>query len=403
MKFRLITVAVLFAFIFLCIGGSVLPASAMAASDAGFLMQPLTEKLAAMTADEIEANAAKYTDLKCHWGRSIVGKLSGLDIMSGFGDGKFMPDAPVHADQFIKMVVRALGYNVTETGPYWGTAYINAARELKLVLDGEVKDYMKPLSRECMARVITRAAFLVETDPGDKYDQYIIGKVRDFSAVQDSCKQSVINAFKLGLVTGSGGVFLPKSTLTRAEAAAVIVRLLDRKERRPMQPGEGEVLVVQTINGPAEFYPGAVREFFFITKALYDEIPKAKGFVRPGVDISTGLADSWLFVDEKSYHDSLYNAVAVFGIDPKSEKYPYSLDIYNLPECNRLFTDYIHEMLKELFQHDSDKAISLYEKYALMKTNDRKYETTTLNRRQVTVIRQNSIVLTFQAGRLGRK
>ena len=403
MKIKKYFLLILIAFLVLSFGSAGLTVSAISAADASCLMQPLVDKLAGMTPEEIEANVIKYYDIRSHWGRTVIGKLTGLEIMSGYGNGRFMPDAPVQADQFLKMVVRALGYKVTESSPYWGTGYIYAAKELKLVREGEIKDFKKPLTRECMARIITRAAYLVEADSGDKYDQYIIGMVMDYQKIQDACKQSVINAFKLGLVTGSGGVFRPTGTLTRAEAAAVVVRLLDKTERKPMKPGEGEVLVVQTLEGSAEFYPGAVREFFFVTKALNDEIPKAKGFITTGVDIKTGMADSWMFTDEQSYKDSMYNAVAVFGVDPSSERYPYSLDIYILPGCNKLFTDYIHSVLKVLFKNESDKAILLYDKYALMKTNQRKYEDCVISNRQVAIIRQNANVLTLQVGKLNTK
>ncbi|MGI6668120.1 MAG: S-layer homology domain-containing protein [Acetivibrionales bacterium] len=248
-------------------------------SETGYRMKPLLDKLAAMDSDEVEACAGRFRDMDRHWSRQVVGKLAALDIIAGMGDGSFRPDNPVTADQFIKMAVMAMGHKIEQGTGYWAKPYIDAAMEEGIISDGEFTDYKKPLSREEMARIIVRTALKVEEAPGSEYDGYIIGKIADYESIDNSLKQYVLDGYKLGLVQGSNNKYHPKDTLTRAEATAVIIRILDKTERKPTVPGPDEVIkLVDNLGNPMVIYPGPIREYFEIEKAMEKALPKAKGY-----------------------------------------------------------------------------------------------------------------------------
>lgn len=359
------------------------------ATTESYRIKPLQDKLVALTNEDIDGYLNKFTDVKKHWAATYVGKLSALGIVSGNGNGTFKPDSPVQADQFIKMTVRALGYTPVERKPDWSKEYIDIAKSNGLLLDKEIADFKKPITREQMARIIVRASNTFNINPDSKYDNYVIGKLKDYQKISDDCKQFVIKAFELGFVTGSNGNFNPKGNLTRAEASTVIIRLLDKKELKPMAPGPDETIRFQDGDGNwKEVYPGAVREYFDIAKAMQDSIPYAKGYVAFGMsnDHTGGVG---LFKDEATFKNNPFDIVGSFDItldDPNDSDYPsYDLTVYNKTLYKQLFVSYIHTVLKALFEKDADKAIALHDKYMNMvnNTDHNIWEDVRLNNRKV--------------------
>lgn len=357
---------------------------------ASYGIEQLRSALAGMTAADIEANVNVFSDMEKHWSRQVVGKLAGLDIIAG-DNGRFMPEASVQADQFIKMALRSLGFKIEEnTDGYWAQPYIDMALSEGLVQKGEIADYQKPLAREQMAVIIVRTAVKTEERPDNKYEQYIIGKVADYNQVSNDMKQDVLDAYKTGLVEGDSGKFNPKEEMSRAEAAAVIVRILDKTERRPMAPGADEVIkLVDNLSNPMEIYPGTIREYFEIEKVMQKALPKAKGyapfFYNPdGGEVVTGMYKSY----EAWQKDCITKIASFYSYnvykDPDNP-FAYVLCVWQRDEYKELFAEYTRELLKALYGKDAQKAIALHDKYLNIKTDkpdgSNYYETTRLNNR----------------------
>ena len=373
-----------------------------------YRVKPIQDKLAALTNEDIDRSVSKFTDIKKHWAASYIGKLSTLGIVSGNGNGTFKPDSPVQADQFIKMTVRALGYTLVEDKSDWSKVYIDIAKSNGLLLDKEIADFKKPITREQMARIIVRASNTFNVCPDSKFDNYLIGKLKDYQKISDACKQFVIKAYELGLVTGSNDSFNPKASLTRAEASTVIIRLIDKKELKPMAPMPDEIIQFQDGDGNwKEVYPGAVQEYFDIAKAMMDLIPKAKGYVRFGVrDDCTGGVN--FYKDVATYKNNPFDAIGMFNIDIDDLKYPdstvYNITVYDDVLYKQLFADYSHAVLKTIFGKDLEKAIVLHDKYMNMinNTGKRIWEDTRLNNRKVGAFR-DTVGFVFNASVIGKK
>lgn len=220
-------------------------------AETGYSVQPLLNDLKAMSAAEIDNNVNRYTDMDKHWSRQVVGKLTGLGIIAGY-DGKFWPGNPVQVDQFIKMSVMAMGYKIEQGTDYWAQPYIDTALSEGLVEIGEFADYKRPLTREQMAKIIVKTLLKVEEKPDSQNEQYIMSKISDFMYIESEYKQYVLDGYKLGLIQGSGGKYHPQGTLTRAEAAAVIIRILDGTERKPTKPASEEDRFPWEINYPSD-------------------------------------------------------------------------------------------------------------------------------------------------------
>jgi len=220
-------------------------------SEAANRVKHLQEQLTQMTSASIDSNVSKFTDMEVHWSRQVVGKLTGLGIIAGY-DGKFWPGNPVQVDQFIKMSVMAMGYKIEQGIDYWAQPYIDIALSEGIVEKGEFVDYKQPLTREQMARIAVRTVLKLEPKPDNQNEQYIRYKISDFDSIGTKYKQYVLNGYKLGLIQGSGGKYRPQDTLTRAEAAAVIIRILDATERKPTKPASEEDRFPWEINYPSD-------------------------------------------------------------------------------------------------------------------------------------------------------
>lgn len=378
-------------------------------SEAAYRIKPLQDKLAALNAAEIDAALAAYSDMGFHWSRKVVGKLASLDIIAG-AYGKFLPNNPVQADQFIKMTVCAMGYKIERGTGYWAQPYIDVSIKEGIVIKGEFTDYKKPLTREQMARIIVRTTLKVDAKPDSKYDRYIIGKLNDYYAITDGLKQFVLDGYSMGMIAGFDNRFNPKDTLTRAEAAAVIIRFLDVTERKPMQPGTGEVIKLNdSLGNPTEIYPGAIPELFTVAKAAQNAIPKAKGYVYYGIGSDGKFVFANFYKDKASYDASIYNMIAAFDIayNDKESTYAYDLTVWNDKVYKEYFPDYIREILKTVYENDAQKAIDLHDKYMNMKYTRtdgyNEYTETRLNNRNTAFIRFDDMKFAIQIKLKGLK
>lgn len=367
------------------------------ATNTEFRIKPLLEQLAEMDDATIDTYVNKFNDMGEHWSRRAVGKLTGLGIINGMTNDKFMPNAPVQADQFIKMCILAMGYKVEPGTDCWAQPYIEAALDEAIVEKGEFSDYNRPLSREEMARIIVRTTLKIDAAPDAKYDQYLKGKIIDYPEISDSLKQYVLDAYKLGLLMGMGnGRFSPKSPMTRAEASTVIIRILDRTERKPVKPGEDETIkLIDNLSNPMEIYPGVIREYFEIEKAMEKALPMAKGYAVLFYSPETGAVCVGMYSSYEAWNeDCITNIVASFQSnntykDPYNP-YAYNLSVWQTEVYKELFAGYVQEILKALYEMEAQTAIALHDKYMNLKTyksdGSNYYETTRLNDRYTELI-----------------
>lgn len=182
------------------------------------------------------ASKASASDIEQHWAKETIISLMEQGIINGYADGTFRPDHNINRDEYIKLVVVALGHPLENGSPYWAQPYLDKAQELGIVNEGEFMEYNVPANREEMASIITRAAALSETAPEYEYDYTIPEHISDYEQISPKYQGIVVNSYRYGLITGKQvGVFAPTDNSTRAEAATVIARLLDPEKRNTYQ------------------------------------------------------------------------------------------------------------------------------------------------------------------------
>ncbi len=175
-----------------------------------------------------------FGDMVDHWASESVSVLAEKGIVAGW-DGLFHPNDKVRINEFIKMVIVALGY--TDIQNYqgdWSKNYIDKALELGLVFPNEVLDYNEYINRGMMAKIITRA---LDNEETPDYIMAYKGLLTDYFDLEPDIRQEVLMCLEKGLIKGMpDGSFKPLSYSTRAEAATVIHRMISQEEREKAKP-----------------------------------------------------------------------------------------------------------------------------------------------------------------------
>lgn len=188
---------------------------------------------------EIRKNTGKkvifedvFTDTD--WASESVNALYEAGIVNGTSDETFEPNGQVTREQFAKMIVSMLGdgeqmYTTTFSdveSDAWYAPYIAMAKECGLVNGVSATEFGvgQPITREQMATMIYRAGLLLG------YQTNGVPKTfTDESEISDYAKPAVNALTAGGVIKGTAdGLFAPKATATRAEAACMIYNLMKK-------------------------------------------------------------------------------------------------------------------------------------------------------------------------------
>lgn len=340
-------------------------------SEVAYRMKPLQDKLAVLEDSDIDRELSLYADMDGHWSRREVGMLSCINIVSGYG-GSFHPNDPVQVDQYIKMVVRSMGYTPGENTKYWAQNYIDIAVGQKLIAKNEFLDYKRPITREEAARIIVKATLLKEefpyTDPYNTPDNLVRSKIKDYSAINDMDKQYVLQSYEIGLIQGSDGYFRPAGTLTRAEAATIMIRYLYKDSRVPFTPAPDEVFTCMNEDGTVDtIWPPMKKEVIDAANAFKTAWPKSKGYVSTGIGINDQVYYIFFESEEAYKENSIYNMQMAIDVETMNDidilRNPYHITLYDADAVNRLHRDAVYDMFKFWFGNDADKAMKEFDRY----------------------------------------
>ncbi|MGV8154698.1 MAG: S-layer homology domain-containing protein [Alkaliphilus sp.] len=247
-----------------------------------FRMEDLLKSFENVTTKEITTASNRFSDLSLHWGKNEVGTLAHLEVVNGFPDSTFRPDAPLQVDQFIKLVVEAMGFEVEQPiAGYWALNHLLIAYDEFLIREyyprtrrceetntiirykvegdfarNDIDRFKQPITRQEMAMIISRAMFhrklyhsfafggcisdgFLIAEPFHPSELNIIKRdfVPDLDRADEKFHRYIANAYAFGLLKGrSAWGFEPTAHLTRAEGATVIARFFDEGLRDSIRP-----------------------------------------------------------------------------------------------------------------------------------------------------------------------
>lgn len=195
------------------------------------------------------AQAPKFSDVpESHWAYANITRLCDKGIVGGMGDGRFSPDGTVTGAQFIKMIVDAMVMgagdettvatmmNAKNDHPTtWFEPYAKAAQAANLC-DGTAyagyaansDEWNWPIQRYEMASILYNC---VEKDSTVKPSKVTSVTIADFESLliqEKPVRDAVKYVYAAGLMSGyDDGQFLGYKMMNRAEATAIICRLMD--------------------------------------------------------------------------------------------------------------------------------------------------------------------------------
>lgn len=183
---------------------------------------------------KMEYKVGQFGDISENaWYSGSVKLAYQLGIISGTGNGRFNPDEKVTLAQAIKMacIVHSVyaGDNADFTqGDPWFQVYVDYAIKNGLIKADQFPDYTNPATRAEMATIFANGVPATE-----------LKAKNSVKAIPDVAENAAGSApiyllYRAGVLTGNDaqGTFAPSTTISRAQAAAIITRVAVISERR---------------------------------------------------------------------------------------------------------------------------------------------------------------------------
>ncbi|MDM8534264.1 cadherin-like beta sandwich domain-containing protein, partial [Clostridiaceae bacterium HSG29] len=178
-----------------------------------------------------------FDDIQGHWAQNDIEILASKKITNGVSNTEFAPEREVTNAEFVVLLSRIFNLENSPNSahfmdvPYdaWYKKNLSNAKNARMLIDSyEYYFYPDdPIKREDMANILVNSYFYYTNS--DESDIFITQNVRfnDEGAILQKLKNKVAISNALGLINGDDlGNFNPENGATRAEASAVIKRLL---------------------------------------------------------------------------------------------------------------------------------------------------------------------------------
>ncbi len=185
------------------------------------------------------ADKAELSDISTHWAKNVITDLYNAGYVNGMGDGTYAPDAQVTRAQFIKMATELYDEELPEynlayddiKGDEWFAPYIALADFRALIHDAmKIDDKIlpdQPITREEAAVI---AANVAQSKNAEKDSAKVV--FTDENAISMWALEGVLDAVGYGLIKGyDTGDFKPAGNITRAEAAQILLRMIEIDSR----------------------------------------------------------------------------------------------------------------------------------------------------------------------------
>ena len=188
-------------------------------------------------------NPVEFPDVANHWAKDAINDMGSRMIVTGDENGNFNPDNSITRAEFAAIIVRALGLpldngvsSFSDVGTSsWYCGYIETAAAYGII-NGYGDGTFGPndlITREQAMTMIARAMAItgLETVLSDSGINRLLASYTDSENISDYAKTGVEACIETGVVTGkTSSTIAPKDTITRAEVAVMVQRLLQQSE-----------------------------------------------------------------------------------------------------------------------------------------------------------------------------
>ena len=197
------------------------------------------------------AETITFSDVPAsYWGHKNIMQMAKDGLFKGTtepvnGVGTFDPEKTMTRAEFVTSVLRAVypeqAAEVQNIAGKWWLGYYHMALKYGILFAGELENGAmdKPMSRQEMAMVLVRALKVRHESPDQLVKE---SQIADYNTIGAAYKDYVRQCFSMGLIAGvdAKGTFAPTKSLTRAEAATVLCRLLYEDMRAEIKFEDGK-------------------------------------------------------------------------------------------------------------------------------------------------------------------
>ncbi|WP_438444182.1 polysaccharide lyase family 8 super-sandwich domain-containing protein [Gorillibacterium sp. sgz5001074] len=185
----------------------------------------------------------EFKDVAQHWAKEAVNNLGSRMIINGVTEDLFHPDQDITRAEFTAIMVRGLGLKLDGChAPYtdvlpsdWFSGAVLTAHSYNLIQgfeDGTFRPSEK-ITREQAMTIVAKAMAITKLAkklPNRSADDMLM-PYDDSQLVSAWAKEGLVAGLKAGLVTGrTESLLAPKAAISRAEAAVLIQRLLQKSD-----------------------------------------------------------------------------------------------------------------------------------------------------------------------------
>lgn len=182
---------------------------------------------------------SRFSDVpQNHWAFNAIDAMYTKGIISGYPDKSFKPNNYVTRSEFAKMMTLALNLQTSEPNTpsfkdvgrhSWDYKYVETVKSYMTgyhVNGGKYFKGSETAIREEVAAALVRALHLENQDLGELKGTIIF---KDYYDINFTLTELVLIAYKNNIISGyEDGTFRPMGKLTRAEAAVMLFRLIEK-------------------------------------------------------------------------------------------------------------------------------------------------------------------------------
>lgn len=190
------------------------------------------------SASIVKLSSINITDIEGHWAARDIDFLVANGDITGYKQDDdtylFKPDDKISRAEFLKIAMcsaNSSNNKINPTSTYWASGFIDEAKKLELVYKGEITDWDTPITRNEMAMLMYRINWIYQ----NALNSMIVNNykwIKDYDKIDKYYAAYAVDMVAKGIISGKGGgVFDGTSTGTRAEAATMIVRLVNTTKR----------------------------------------------------------------------------------------------------------------------------------------------------------------------------
>jgi rhodanese-related sulfurtransferase len=144
----------------------------------------------------------------------------------------FQPQDAITTEDFVTMVIRSIKGNLESTGDKHLSGYIDYALHKGIIQDYDMINISNPIERRSAARIV-HETLLIEIEEEDEKEWLSAEKLSDLYSCR-TCVMHIAQMYVKGIILSrDNNIFDVKGSLTPAEAAAIVLRMVHREQRRP--------------------------------------------------------------------------------------------------------------------------------------------------------------------------